>query len=211
MAQIDFAYPLGYEILSMDEFIPIHAAENFQKNDFEATSKAEHLALFSQIVNSIQSGGKNLGEIYYSSTDGNLSALLNEKEVIHLQDVANLVDKFYATGLAAMVICIGLVMSARKNGVKLPSRKDMLTGFGCVTLSSVMIFSIIGFQNIFYWLHTIAFPDGHQWFFYYHESLMATLMKAPDIFAYIAVLLLGLTAFFLWVSLYLLRAIFRQR
>jgi hypothetical protein len=39
-------------------------------------------------------------------------------------------------------------------------------------------------------LHTVVFPADHQWFFYYKDSLMASLMKAPDIFAAIAAQLL---------------------
>ena len=31
-------------------------------------------------------------------------------------------------------------------------------------------------------MHEMVFPDDHQWFFYYQDSLMTTLMKAPDIF-----------------------------
>jgi len=36
-------------------------------------------------------------------------------------------------------------------------------------------------------LHVLIFPADHQWFFYYQDSLMSTLMKAPDLFAGIAV------------------------
>jgi hypothetical protein len=38
-----------------------------------------------------------------------------------------------------------------------------------------------------------VFPEGHQWFFYYQDSLMSTLMKAPYLFGYIALALLVLT------------------
>jgi hypothetical protein len=36
-------------------------------------------------------------------------------------------------------------------------------------------------------MHIFVFPDNHQWFFYYQDSLMSTLMKAPDLFAGIAI------------------------
>lgn len=211
MAQIDFAYPLGYKLLKLDTSIATHAAENVQKNDFETTSTAEHWALFSQIVHSIQSSGKGLSEISYASRDGSPSALLNEKEIIHLQDVANLVDKLYTTGLAALILWTALIVTARQRGIKPPSTKEMLAGFSSGGLLVCIIVFSVGLENIFYWLHTIAFPEGHQWFFYYHESLMATLMRAPDIFAYIGVLLLGLIIFFSCASLYPLKILLRRR
>ncbi|MFN2223885.1 MAG: DUF1461 domain-containing protein, partial [Candidatus Promineifilaceae bacterium] len=36
-------------------------------------------------------------------------------------------------------------------------------------------------------------PPGHQWFFYYQDSLMTTMMKAPVLFAGIAAEWLVLT------------------
>ncbi len=211
MAQIDFAYPLGYKLLQLDASIATHAAENVQKNDFEATSTAEHWTLFSQIVNSIQSSGTGLREISYTSRNGSPAALLNEKEIIHLQDVANIVEKLYATGLVALALWTALIFSARLRGVKPPSTKEILTGFACGTILAVVIVFSIGPKRIFYWFHTVAFPDGHQWYFYYHESLMAALMKAPDIFAYIAVLLLACIVFFWCLSLYILKILLRRR
>lgn len=45
----------------------------------------------------------------------------------------------------------------------------------------------IGPTRVFYTLHEWVFPSDHQWMFSYQESLMTTLMKAPDLFAAIAV------------------------
>jgi hypothetical protein len=45
----------------------------------------------------------------------------------------------------------------------------------------------LGAKKVFYQLHVWIFPEGHQWFFYYQESLMSTLMKAPDLFAGIGI------------------------
>ena len=44
-------------------------------------------------------------------------------------------------------------------------------------------------RDRFYALHEWIFPDNHQWFFYYQESLMTVLMKAPDLFGAISVLI----------------------
>ena len=53
---------------------------------------------------------------------------------------------------------------------------------------------LVGPVEVFYALHEWVFPANHQWFFYYEDSLMSTLMKAPDLFGAIALLLSGLAA-----------------
>src|SRR5690606_5060552 len=57
-----------------------------------------------------------------------------------------------------------------------------------ITGITLVIF-ITGPTKVFYWLHEQIFPDEHEWFFYYQDSLMTTLMKAPDLFGFIAVIL----------------------
>jgi len=51
----------------------------------------------------------------------------------------------------------------------------------------------VGEGGLFAWLHEQVFPPGHQWFFYYQESLMTTLMKAPHLFGPVALALAGVT------------------
>ena len=65
----------------------------------------------------------------------------------------------------------------------------------------LITFSVFGFTDIFYYLHTLVFPENHQWFFYYQESLMSSLMKAPDLFAGIG-LSLVVIALIIYVIIY---------
>ena len=58
-----------------------------------------------------------------------------------------------------------------------------------IVLTAVLMLFV---QKLFNQLHVWAFPDDHQWFFYYEDSLMSTMMKAPVIFAYIAIIWLYL-------------------
>ena len=44
---------------------------------------------------------------------------------------------------------------------------------------------------MFYQFHIWLFPADHEWFFYWQDSLMSTLMKAPVLFGGIAVVLVG--------------------
>jgi hypothetical protein len=59
-------------------------------------------------------------------------------------------------------------------------------------------------------MHILVFPDDHQWFFYYQDSLMSTLMKAPDLFAGIAIqiVLVGLVLY--GVMLFSMKKLLKQ-
>ena len=61
---------------------------------------------------------------------------------------------------------------------------------------------LIGAKRVFYSLHDLIFPAEHQWFFYYQDSLMSTMMKAPDFFAYVAAALAVLAIGLLWLILF---------
>jgi len=197
-AQIHFAYPVGYELLGLEQHIAEYAPLNRYKEDFELITKQEHWHLFGEICKSIQDHGKGLADIQYSLSDGSKTSLMHQNEIIHLQDVANLIDKFYLVGEFSLVIWIAGLLFFYFKRPKPPSMKKVIAVFlaciGFVTL--VIVF--IGSKNVFYWFHQQVFPNGHQWFFYYQDSLMTTLMKAPDIFAFIATLLLSLLTA-LWV------------
>lgn len=192
MAQINFAYPTGYKILDMDKHIAEFAPLNRHKHQFEFTTPQEHWQLFAQITASVQHNGKGLSEISYKLPDGSSTPLMHSAEIIHLKDVSNLINKFYITGcIGALVWAIFLFIAYRQK-LKFPSLRNILLGFSSGIFVITTIILTIGATKVFYWFHTKVFPDGHQWFFYYEDSLMTTLMKAPDIFAFIALLLLSL-------------------
>jgi uncharacterized membrane protein len=76
-----------------------------------------------------------------------------------------------------------------------------------VAIVCVAITLAFGVQKTFYLLHDWAFSDKAQWFFYFQDSLMTTLM--PEIvFANIAVII-GLLTFAIWliINLMLRRAL----
>jgi hypothetical protein len=192
LAQFHFAYPLGYKLLGLEQHIAEFAPLNHYKKDFEFTTPSEHWRIFGEISEAIQTNGRGLNAISYSAANGTRTALMHDAEIIHLQDVANLIDVFYSTGLSCLVVWLGLIALASWQRFTLPAVKTILFGF----LAGFALFAIViialGPTAVFYWFHEQIFPDGHQWFFYYQDSLMTTLMKAPDIFAFIAILLLVL-------------------
>jgi hypothetical protein len=202
LAQFHFAYPLGYQLLNLNTHIAEFAPQNRYKDDFEFTMPEDHWCLFGEISDAVQASGHGLREISYRLKNGETTALMHDAEIIHLQDVANLIDVFYITGTICLLIWIALIFFARQQKLNLPAVKKVLLGFltGFAAITALIL--IIGPTDVFYWLHVQVFPDGHQWFFYYQDSLMTTLMKAPDIFAFIATGLVSLLIILWCASLY---------
>lgn len=189
LAQFDFAYPLAYDRLAIDQHIERFAPKNRYRPHFETTDQEQHLALFSEISKAIQSHGEGLSDITYVTDSERKIPLLRKAEVIHLQDVALLIDALYIAGLVGlMLIVIGCVI-ARYKQLPLPSIKAISLGvIGFVSAIGLPLL-LIGPKKVFYWFHVLVFPPDHEWFFYYQDSLMTTLMKAPDLFGFIGALM----------------------
>lgn len=202
-AYSNFMYTTWYEVLDLDQAIMKYAPSNKYKNGFENTDKQQHIELFSGIVNAIQHGGDGLKQLRYIDLKNNKTqALLTNAEVVHLQDVANLVNKFkYIGSLGFVVALIVFVSMCVKNITISKFKRHLYGGVGVVLLLSVTVF-VVGPTKIFYLGHELVFPNNHQWFFYYEESLMSTMMKAPALFGPIAYQLLLLTVLFWIILLY---------
>lgn len=211
MAQIDFAYPVGYKLLNLESHIAEFAPINRYKDDFEFTSQEEHWRLFGEISDSIQNHGEGLADIRYTLNNGQTTSLMHQDEIIHLQDVANLVDQFYLAGFISMILWItGWLVIYWKKPTP-PSTQKLLAGFAALIGTTSLVILLLGAKDVFYWLHIQIFPENHKWFFYYQDSLMTTLMKAPDIFAFISIILLIELAIFWIGSSYCLTKIVQAR
>jgi hypothetical protein len=202
LAQINFAYPLGYQILAIDEHIQEYGPLNRYKSDFAQTIPAEHKHLFGEITRAVQNHGEGLAHISYRLPDGKFTPLMREAEVIHLQDVANLIDMFYIAGLIGTGVWVLLLAYAYAARCPFPDVKKILLGFVAALVVLTITTLVIGAETVFYWLHEQIFPDEHEWFFFYQDSLMTTLMHAPQLFGLISVLLVALLillwAFSMW-------------
>ena len=194
-AQVNFLYPLWYSALSIDQTIEQTAPRHIHKKQFAETTKQERHRLFAKIVDAVQNKGKGLAHIKYHHRNGQvLDTLLTQKEIIHLKDVANLVDSL--NWLSVILLVVGLLLLALMFLLRvfMPMfRKLVISVVAVVGVGTVLLY-FIGLTKVFYWLHPIVFPADHQWFFYYEESLMSTLMKAPVLFAPLGaqLILLGL-------------------
>jgi hypothetical protein len=199
LAQVNFGYPLGYRLLAIEQHIDRFGPENRYKNHFAQTNPEEHKQLFAEITHAVQNRGEGLAEISYRLPNGSTTPLMREPEVIHLQDVANLITQLYWAGGTAVLLLILLLAYAYRQRLALPSVKKILLGFAVALAVIAVAILLIGPVKFFYWLHVYLFPDEHEWFFYYQDSLMTTLMKAPDLFGFIAALLGGLIVV-LWAA-----------
>ncbi len=201
-AQFNFAYPVWYSALDIDQTISQTMPGHLYKKEFIFTDSKEHYRLFGEIVSSIQAGGQGLAEIrFYTPQGKKLGALLTESEIIHLQDVANLVDLLDWLVVGVVTICLALMSAIIYLQLPMPTvRKLGISLLATVVTATACILSF-GAQTFFYWLHTVIFPAEHQWFFYYEESLMSTLMKAPDLFAPISIMLLVLGLLIWWLHI----------
>jgi len=187
LAKQDFLYDVWHDYTSIGEGIDKYGPQNRFKPGFGDTTRAERIRVFAAINQAVHRGGEGLEVIQYQSPSSNgLQILLREPEVIHLQDVANLIDTLFWLAFIALLIWFGflayLLLVERKLPTILESGKNLLL----LLIPIFLILFIIGPETVFNTLHVWIFPDEHEWFFFYQDSLMSTLMMAPTLFAWIA-------------------------
>lgn len=201
-AKFDFFYPTLYELVGIDDHIQRYAPINLKlKTGFELTLNEERFELFHGIVESIHNHGDGLKALSYNNQfTQTTTPLLTEAEVIHLQDVANLLDTLKPVVVVLFILWLLLMALQFKRRQVFPSMQFVLLSFLVILALSGLVLSF-GPEKVFNQLHEWVFPDEHQWFFYYEESLMSTMMKAPYLFAYIAAIWACLSVFFSFIVL----------
>jgi uncharacterized membrane protein len=219
-AKLDYGYTWLYGFYETEQHIARYAPQNRFRQGFETTSVDKHKKLFQQIVVSVHANGEGLADITYEHS-GQIMPLLHEAERIHLQDVANLINGIHSValcGLLVFIICfLGEYRHQRKNRGQTQEHQEQASTLGLLSIFVLLLilmtatFFIWGAKAIFYQMHTLVFPDDHQWFFYYQDSLMSTLMKAPDLFAGIAIQILLVGLIFYGVMLSIMKKILQQR
>ena len=208
-ATTNFFYSTWYEVLKIDLTISKYAPNNkFNKKGFENLPKAEHVRLFSGIAKAIQQKGDGLRDLHYKNTSNKQQVkLLTEAEVVHLQDVANLTGVFKYLGVFGVLISLLLFVLMHFAIIPVAKFKNLLIGGVGSVLAIILLVIIIGPTKVFYAGHELVFPNNHQWFFYYEDSLMSTMMKAPALFGPIAGQLLFLTVVFWLAALFFSREV----
>jgi hypothetical protein len=197
LAKVDFLYSVWYPALSIEEHIRHYAARNETgRQNFVLTTPEEHHRLFGALVQGIHGRGEPLEQVIYRSADGEvLGHFLHADEVGHLRDVALLVQRMLFAGWTITAVAVILVLLQGRRGIRLPAFGRVMLGYGIVLGTAGLVIALVGPKQVFDALHEWIFASGHPWFFYYQESLMTTVMKAPDIFAAIVSV---------WVALHLI-------
>jgi hypothetical protein len=194
LAAADFGYSLWYDVLSIDETIETYGPANSLRPGFHRTERAEHERLFGAIVDAVHDDGRGLDALVYRTPEGEiLGTLLTEPEVIHLEDVARLLNVFTAVAWIAIAAGVLLLGGVALRGETPPSGRRIALGTAGGLGAGTVAVLLIGPESVFNWLHEAVFPAEHEWFFYYEESLMTMLMQAPNLFAPIVIVWLLLT------------------
>jgi Protein of unknown function (DUF1461) len=210
LASADFFYPVWYEVIGIDRTIAEYGPKNRYRDHFELTTLEERRRLFAAIVAAIHDDGRGLETLTYHDARGNpVARLLRAAEITHLDDVARLVDWFYRLGLGAILIWLLALGQLWWLRLPPPPLGRYLAGLASAAAALALGVIAVGAEKVFYKAHTLIFPAGHPWFFYYEDSLMTMLMKAPDLFAAIAVEWLLLSALCYWLGIGLSRWIVR--
>jgi len=201
LATADFLYPLWYDHAGIGAHIDRYGPQNRYRSGFGETSRAERLAAFAAIGRAVRNDGRGLEALTYTDSTGTSRTLLRPPEIVHLQDVARLVTVLERAGLAACGLVVVTVAWFRRRRQTLPPAGRLFGWTGLGVALAVGLVLLLGPRDVFYRFHLWVFPEGHQWFFYYQDSLMSTLMKAPYLFGYIAAALVALTLVLLAATL----------
>lgn len=189
LAKQDFAYEFWHDNVGIAEGIEKYGPKNRYRKGFADTTPEQRFILFSQINNSVHHQGKGLSDItYQTKTSRGRQSLLRQPEIIHLQDVANLLDFLKIAVMIAVVFWVLLFVILAKRYQSMPSVKFQLLSLSGLLLLGFLLIAVLGPEEVFNTLHIWVFPKDHQWFFYYQESLMSTMMLAPILFGWISIL-----------------------
>jgi len=174
LSSVNFAYSTLYDWLNIEQTVQEFAPKNQYKQNFELTEKADHVRLFQDIVTAINNKGKGLTEITYSDSRLNQNTpLLHNAEVVHLQDVANFINYLsQVTAYLVFVFVISLILIYRFGAWQPPPLVYSMGGTLGICLFTALVVIVFGAEDLFYQWHVLIFPENHQWFFYYHESLI---------------------------------------
>lgn len=186
LIKANFFYSYWHEYGGIKETIEYFAPKNQHISGFELTTKEQRSNAFKEINYAVHFSSKNLKDIAFTTKNKVPQLLLHKREIIHLQDVSNIINILFFLIIIFFLFWCLILIQIMKTDYPLPSIKNqaLIITASLVVLSLIII--IIGATDVFYWLHEVIFPQNNQWFFYYEDSLMSTLMSAPDLFGWIA-------------------------
>ena len=207
LSSANFFFDRLYEFHAIEEQIKKYAPQNRNKENFEITSSLEHERIFGEIVSSINSNGEGLAKIsYFDPSGAKIDTFLTDDEIIHLKDVSGLIVSSTEIALFLSFVLIAFYGFSFYYKVK-RARYFWKPVSTFLSLSSMVLtlllitggVFLVGARKVFHILHEVFFADKGQWFFYYQESLMTTLLP-ESLFGTIAVML-TICALIYWIIL----------
>ena len=212
-SKVNYGYPFWYQQLDIGEHIQQYGPQNRFKSGLELLPPEQHWQAFEQIRHAVHQHGEGLATIRYQPPGQSPRTLLHAAEVQHLQDVANLIDRGRVLFWGLLVFWLPLALALCRTG--LPSMRGRLASAVIASGAVLAWLGIAGPTTVFYQFHLWLFPAEHQWFFYWQDSLMSTLMKAPVLFGGIAIVIalgaLILVPAFYWLGLVAATKLQRQK
>ena len=207
LSSANFFFDRLYEFHAIEEQIKKYAPQNRNRENFEKTSNLEHERIFGEIVSSINSNGDGLAEISYFDPSGDkIDTFLTDDEITHLKDVSGLIVSCTEIVLFlsfVLIVFYGFSLYYKVNRSRYFWKPvSTFLSLSSMVLTLLLITGgvfLVGARKVFHILHELFFADKGQWFFYYQESLMTTLLP-ESLFGTIAVMLLAL-AFIYWTIL----------
>ncbi|MEM7401811.1 MAG: DUF1461 domain-containing protein, partial [Pseudomonadota bacterium] len=137
----NFFYSFWYESLEISETIGKYSPNNKFKDGFELLSKKVHVDLFNGIVEAIHKKGEGLSQLEFENKKlDRKEKLLTKDEVIHLQDVANLIGflKYVAYGCFLFGALILLFLYISKENLA-SIKYHIYGGIGVIALSVLVM------------------------------------------------------------------------
>ncbi|RNL66470.1 lipoprotein intramolecular transacylase Lit [Zhongshania marina] len=197
LLSVNFFYGFWHDNIGIAETIAETGPQNRYRSGFENTDRAQRIMLFQEICHAITHQGEGLRHIRYSPEADVHIPLLHHAEIVHLQDVANLISLTQKLEPYILVMWCMLIALFAMRSWPLPNYKQILAVNSVLIVGLIAAVLAVGWVEVFYAAHRLIFPDDHQWFFFYQESLMSTMMQAPDLFLYIGIsmAILALLAF----------------
>lgn len=186
LAAMNFSYGLWHDVGGIGEAIETYGPQNRFRDGFHLTTREQRIELFAGINRAIHNDGQGLAQLQYAVPGHAPQTLLREPEIVHLQDVAHLVNVGTYVGVVGIVLWLAVWAWFSVKGRPLPAIKKQVAAIAVFLLVAAAVIVLLGPTDVFYQLHIWAFPKDHEWFFYYQESLMSTMMYAPVLFGWIA-------------------------
>lgn len=205
LSKANFFFYHIYEYNELQEHIDKYAPQNRNRDNFEDTTKEERVRIFGEMVTAINNNGLGLSDIEYRLRSGEIiDTFLTEPELNHLVDVSDLISGVNRIGIIvsfSLILFYLLCLFYKiKKGVSFWKPAGVTISFINICVLALIVTGtifIVGPREVFHKFHEWFFANKGQWYFYFEDSLMTTLLP-EHVFGSISVLLFAATLV-LWI------------